>query len=104
MKRTVRLAILGVMLHGGAQATVQDVAAEPSLGSARHTRPAHPVAKKQKAVRGKKHKAARSGKVKSKPSVEVEPTEQKPKDKSGAVTANPPETIEQSVRLKGVRG
>jgi hypothetical protein len=104
MKRTVRLAILGAMLQGGVQAAAQDVAVEPSLTTARHIRPAHPVAKKQKAVRSKKHKAARSGKVKSKPRVEAEPTEQTPKDKSDAVSTTQPEAIEQSVQLKGVRG
>ena len=104
MKRTVRLAILGAMLHGGAQAAVQDVATEFSLRTVRHTQASQPVAKKQKATRSKKHKAARTNKVKSKSGVGIEAADPKPKDKPDAVSETPAETIEQSIRLKGVRG
>ena len=104
MKRTVRLAILGAMLHGGAQAAAQDVATEPSLRTVGHTQAVLPVAKKQKAVRSKKNKAARTRKVKSKSSLGIEATDPKPKDKPDTVTQTPPETVEQSIQLKGVRG
>jgi hypothetical protein len=92
------------MLHGGAQAAGQDATAEPSLNTVRHTQAALPAAKKQKAVRSKKNKVARTRKVKSKSSLGIEAADPKPKDKQDAVTQTPPETIEQSIQLKGVRG
>jgi hypothetical protein len=92
------------MLHGGAQAAAQDIANEPSLNTVRHTQAAQPVAKKQKAVRSKKSKAAKTGKVKSKSRVGIEAAEQKLKNKPNAVTETPVESIEQSVQIKGVRG
>jgi hypothetical protein len=104
MKRTVRLAILGAMLHGGAQAAAQDVTTQPSLNTVGHTQAVLPVAKKHKAVRSKKNKAARTVKVKSKSRVGMEAPDPKPADKPDAVTQTPPEIIEQSIQVKGVRG
>jgi len=102
MKRTVRLVVLGALLHSGAQAAGQDTVPEPSLNAARHTQAARPAAKKQKAVRSKKSKAVRVRKVKAKSRLGTENATPQAVDKQDAVT--PTESIEQTIQLKGVRG
>jgi hypothetical protein len=101
MKRKVRLALLGVVLHGGAHA--EPLAAQsapvvaPAEAQAAAVQPVAPSQKKSKAARRKK-----SGVV-AKP---VEPPQTDPVvDAKPQDSAQPPtEQVDQSVQLKGVRG
>ncbi len=96
MKRKVRLAILGAMLHGSAHAAEPGATAEPSLSKGQVTHPASSAEKKTRAVRIKK----------SKPKARIDSEKAKPQEtvKQEVVTETPPEAIEQSVQLRGVRG
>jgi hypothetical protein len=93
MKRTVRVAILGVMLQGSAHAGEPNAAVKPAVdkgqGKSGIAQPAVVSSKKNKVAR-KKVQAAEAVKSES-------PAAQ-------AATEKPATTTEQSIQLKGVRG
>jgi hypothetical protein len=96
MKRTVRLAILGTMLHGSAHAAEPGSTAEPLLGKERVSHSAPSAEKNTRAVRGKK--------AKPKIKIAAEKIDPQAKVKQDSVTETPPGSIEQSIQLRGVRG
>jgi len=95
MKRRVRAAILGAMLHGGAHAAEQGATAAPGEGQKQ------PAAVKQQISAGKKAKAERKNINQPLNAVTEQP---KAEVKQGSLTETPPEATEQSVQLRGVRG
>jgi len=95
MKRTVRLAILGAMLHGSAHADEQSETAKPALDKAQK----NVTVVQQKTVASKKAKTTRGKKMSAK--VKPDPILKQNQD---ATTETAPDSIEQSVHLKGVRG
>ena len=94
MKRTVRLALLGAVLHAGAQAeelaAKSAPAAVPDEAKAAVARPPSAAPKKSKTVQRKK------------PRVTAKNSEIAPK--RDGVAETPAEQQEQPVQLKGVRG
>jgi hypothetical protein len=100
MKRTVRVAILGAMLHGSAHAAEPNASIKPALDKGQAKGVVQPAV-----VSSKKNKVAR------KKAQAVEPVETV-KNESPAVPATttpvqsekPAATTEQSIQLKGVRG
>lgn len=95
MKRTARLALLGVLLQGSAHAAEQNADAKPSLDKGQDkvasVQQGGLKAKKQKAVNGKRPGAkAKSSSI--------------AKEKQDATMETPADQVEQSVQLKGVRG
>lgn len=101
MKRTVRVALLGAILQGSAHAGEQSVDANPGLDKGRNKAAVGqmdaPVAKMQKAIRGKKPVA----KAKPRASAKAEP---QTATKQGDALETSEGQEEQSVQLKGVRG
>lgn len=95
MKRTVRLALLGALLQGGAHAAEQNMDAKPSLDKEQDkvaaVRQEAAAAKKQKSIRGKKPGAKAKSPVLA-------------KEKQDSAMETPADQVEQSVQLKGVRG
>lgn len=92
MKLAAGMMLVCVLLQPvGAQA---DELGTSSLVKETVVQPIQPAVKKNKAVRGKKVQP-KSGVDKADPKVQEKP---------GALSESPPESIEQSIQLKGVRG
>ncbi len=96
MKRKAKVAILGMLLQGGAHAAAQSApAAAPTLDKA----PTQAELVQQAVVSGKKSKTARNKKA------APQPEKGKPEPaKQDAATETPAESSEQGVQLRGVRG
>ncbi len=97
MKRRVRAAILGAMLHGGAHAAEQVATSAPSPDEGQK----QPVAVKQQVSPNKKAKGERKNANQSLSAVR---DQSKAEVKQGSPTETPPEATEQSLQLRGVRG
>jgi len=94
MKIVVVLMLLGAMVAGGAYAAA--VPAEPSLSKDKSVQAAPSTTKKSKSMHGRKPKASgKAGAAKA---------DLKAKQKQDSVTETPPESADQSVQLRGVRG
>lgn len=96
MKRTVRLALLGTMLHGTAHAAEPVAAGSHSLGKEPVAHSVPSAAKKTRAEQGKR--AKHKGKAGAKK------VDSQAKVKQDVVTETPPGSIDQSIELRGVRG
>ena len=93
MKIVVVLMLLGAMVAGGAYAAA--VPAETSMSKDRSVQLAPSKTKKNKSVHGRKPKASgKAGAIKTNPKA----------NRQDSMTETPPESADQSVQLRGVRG
>jgi hypothetical protein len=91
MKLAVGVLLLGATLAGSAHAVESGAPAAPTLGKDPVTQAPLSATKKSQAVQGRKAKPSRKAAPKA-------------KKKLDSMTETPPDSADQSVRLRGVRG
>ena len=97
MKHAVRALVLGAILVGNANAAVQDTAGQPALNKSQTAKAASPALTK--------HKALRTRKAKPKGALVDNAAAPKATIKLDNMTEKaPPESNDDSVQIKGVRG